>query len=281
MPIKRTIIFNQNKISRDLILCAADSFYFKKFHVKLIDSFSLVDSGQSLHFHIINPDAAAINLVEKLSQSEKLSFSLEYVDLNSYPYFKFDRLNQLPLKILKMLANEKFRGNFLARYISLILDKTPINPLFFLSEKFIISLWPKIYYSVSRFLLINQSYFDDFKSILIIDIDSIFKSKLDFINFKNDGIYIKKRSGTWSNHLAGCVYIKNPHKSKSFFKEFANLFEHYCKKGCFFWGIDQFLIDELASMYEIYDIPNDLFSVNPSISASIISFKGDAKWSHF
>jgi hypothetical protein len=88
VPFRRMLgrLFDASANGRDFVyLVAADTHYAKRFARALHSSLAAVQANCLLHIHIINPDGAALRLLEYMKQrpGPPVAFSSEEVDLSS------------------------------------------------------------------------------------------------------------------------------------------------------------------------------------------------------
>lgn len=270
--------------SGNVIFTCADSNYFKLFGEQLITSFDNLDCFTCLHIHVINPDQEALyKLQQYLVKFKKLTASFEHVNIKSLMKVSRDAqsdwLKNIPLNILEMLAIEHVRGENIKRKLIKIALKIGISANFLISKKLLHSDSLRVYYACRRFSFI-QDFFNTIDTLIVIDIDSVFKND-SFMHelHSSKRILALRRMGSWSTYLAGFVYYPNNKEASIFIDQYSEKLTEFFENGWIFWGLDQYLLDVISTKNSTSGLHESVFGFNEGDNSSFISYKGDTKFS--
>lgn len=273
-----------NRPSGNVIFTCADSNYFKIFGKQLINSLDKIDCFTCLHIHVINPDQeASYKLQQFLVKFKRLTASYERVNIKSLMELsrnaRSDWLKNIPLNILEMLAIEQVREKTIQRKLIKIALKIGISANFLISKKWLHSDSSRVYYACRRFSFI-QDFFNSVDTLIVIDIDSVFKN--DYFKHElnmSNRILALRRVGSWSTYLAGLVYYPNNNETSIFIDKYSQKLNEFFENGWIFWGLDQYLLDVISTKNSTSGLNASVFGFKEGSNSSFISYKGNTKFS--
>ncbi len=271
------------------IFIACDYDYYCNFFQKLYQSIRLnFTNFDTLHCHIIGVREEWDRVI-KDNLIEFCSFSFEDIDdvklnLEQMIYDKKQWDNIISLDVKEMLLRESSRNSFIRRFLFRCIKVNDsfydyfINtfpPLTYLNDSKI-----KTYYSIRRFVM-PSDFFMNTSCLLVIDVDSVFTSSINFNDLINHGTRAFTRENMWSKYLAGFVLFSFESKgnSLSLYTLKSLLVDILYRQG-FHWGLDQVALDELSHQNLIVPLTDFPYSFKDDQSSDVIfvSYKGASKW---
>jgi hypothetical protein len=271
------------------IFISCDYIYFSRFFESLLSSVEKnIEGYDNVHCHIVANNHQHKLILKNLSLS-RCSFSFENVDeakviLKNYR-FEIDNWKKIDsIAVKTMLIDEFARNNATKRFAIKLLkfNKKIFNAMIDLIPPItnINNSKLKTYYSVRRFLM-PDNFFNDVTSLLIIDVDSRFNSKISFADLVSETSCALTRNDMWSKYLAGFVFFLFEGKGKSSsLSGLKVLLTDLLNYQGIHWGVDQLALDALEVRLLLKPLNSLKHSFNKSFDEDtvFVSLKGDSKW---
>jgi hypothetical protein len=247
--------FIQGKLpDADFFLYAAcDADYFDQFGTVLINSLH-AHSDTCIHIHLFNPRQDQLDL---LSSKRLVTVTHEFVGPELFASAAA-RLNKATLSDHEA---DQLRRSMTAMQKG--------------QDRSLTERMQKTYYACARFVRLKDMIRPN-QTVLAIDVDAVIRKPITALP-NNCDFYIHRIEGNRARFLAGGIQFNPTSGSQQFIQQYAQELAKCLENDCIYWGLDQDLLENIASKYHYQMLPMTLIDWNMHRDSSIWTAKGTRK----
>jgi hypothetical protein len=263
--------------SRGMVYFAADEIYFQQHGIFLLRSSLRHNNDWFVHAHVYNPSQ---NTIAALTNLKNVSFSTETTDDTLFDKTA-DAIKKNPGKAKRICKTIKAHDrNRLCGVLSHLLEYYPsLSSL--VPRRPLIDYLRKTYYSCQRFIILEELVKTGAirGDIIALDADGLFNKALPAdMPHRDCDIAIKHRESTGGQQfLAGSIFLPAKGRRNIFLKKLADELKLKFATHELEWGLDQFLLNNIVSMFHWENLNPALGDLDFSDDAIIWLAKGNSK----
>lgn len=236
------------------IYAACDSVYFDEFGKSFINSV-LKNTTVGVHIHIFDPREDQLSFC---NSSPRISVSFEKISAESFLPIA-DKWNVVPSNTVERLK----------------LTKT-LTAMSKSNDQSILERMKKTYFACARFIRLEQLTTHN-KNFFAMDIDAIVRKNIVQLPDNKDCYLHHITEGSDPRILAGGIFMAGKENGYNFLKEYSNALSKTISADYLYWGIDQDLLKNIASKYNIGQLPDHLIDWKMRSPSTVWTAKGQRK----